>query len=257
MKSSALLSLVVAAVLVQGARSARAADAKDLFEARVHESGEKKLNYRLMLPADYDKEKTYPLVIFLHGSGERGDDNVAQLVHGMNDFSKDENRTKFPCFVMAPQCPRSSSWARFRRGETPAPEPSEPLQLVLELIDKLQKDYSIDSRRLYLTGLSMGGYGTWDLIQRYPDKFAAAAPVCGGGDEQQAAKLVRLPIWIFHGDKDTSVPPERSREMVAAIKTAGGKPLYTEFVGVGHNSWVPTYSNPMLMSWLFAQQKAE
>lgn len=253
--------LLTALLLSSSPQAARAADAKDVFEAKVFENAEgKKLNYRLMSPLNYDKSQKYPLVLFLHGSGERGDNNVAQLVHGMNDFAKDDSRERFPCFVVAPQCPQMGSWTNRRRGaEAPPPDagPTEPMQLVVELLDSLQKEFSIDARRLYVTGLSMGGFGTWDLIQRYPEKFAAAAPVCGGGREELASKLVRIPIWVFHGDKDTSVNVEQSRKMVAAIRKAGGKPLYTEYPGIGHNSWEATYHNPMLMSWLFAQERSE
>jgi predicted peptidase len=259
MKLPVILSLALFVALApNAARTARAADAKELFEARVYESGEgKKLNYRLLTPASYDKQQKYPLVLFMHGAGERGDDNAVQLVHGMNDFARDENRTKFPCFVVAPQCPRNDSWRARRSADSPNPGPSETMQLVVALLDSLAKEFSVDARRLYVTGLSMGGMGTWDLIQRMPEKFAAAAPICGGGDPQQASKLVYLPIWVFHGDKDTSVPVDQSRQMVTAIRNAGGKPIYTEYVGVGHNSWEATYKDPMFMSWLFAQKRPE
>src|SRR5207244_7702516 len=119
----------------------------------------------------------------------------------------------------------------------------------------LQKEFSIDPKRLYITGLSMGGYGTWDLISRHPELFAAAAPICGGGDEDQAEKIAKLPIWIFHGAKDQAVPVERSRNMVTALKKAGGEPKYTEYPDVGHDSWVRAYKDPELFAWLFAQKK--
>ncbi|MSR59167.1 MAG: phospholipase [Planctomycetaceae bacterium] len=239
--------------------------AKARFERRVFENAEgKKLNYRLLTPVDLDKSddkasKKYPLVLFLHGAGERGDDNEVQLIHGMNDFANDVNRAKFPCFVVAPQCPQDSAWASFRRpaGAGPA-EPSSPLQLTIELLESLAREFpAIDSRRLYVTGLSMGGFGTWDLIARLPEKFAAAAPICGGGDEQQASKVARIPLWVFHGDQDGAVKVDLSRNMVAAIKKAGGRPLYTEYVGVGHDSWTATYKDPLFMTWLFAQERPE
>jgi predicted peptidase len=255
------LRLLSAALLfVSCASPAWAADAKELFEAREFSAGDKKLLYRIMLPQDYDASRKYPLVLFLHGAGERGDDNTVQLVHGMNDFAKDENREKYPCFVVAPQCPTGQQWANIDRSADKleqAEQPSETMQLTLDLLAALQKDYSIDNRRLYVTGLSMGGYGTWDVIQRLPGKFAAAAPICGGGDESRAAKLVKLPIWAFHGDQDTAVKPEYSRQMIAAIKKAGGDPKYTEYEGVGHDSWVKAYSDPELMKWMFAQKRDE
>ncbi len=234
-----------------------AADAKDVFEARTFAEADGRLPYRMMRPADYDAKQKYPLVIFLHGAGERGDDNLVQLVHGMNDFAKDENRRKHPCFVIAPQCPGEAKWVNVDwssdRHKLPA-EPSDALKLTLNLIAALQKEFSIDPRRLYITGLSMGGYGTWDAVSRQPAMFAAAVPVCGGADEEQAAKLVKVPIWAFHGDQDTVVKPERSRRMIKALEAAGGQPKYTEYPGVGHNSWAKAYSDPAMMAWLFSQK---
>jgi predicted peptidase len=235
-----------------------AADAKDVFEARVYEIGDKKLNYRLMKPKDYDAAKEYPFVLFLHGAGERGDDNVAQLVHGMNDFAKDENREKYPCFVMAPQCPKDKKWVEIDWGAEKHDQPeelSETLQLVIAAMFALDQEFRLDKSRIYVTGLSMGCYGTWDLAQRFSGKIAAAAPICGGGDEKMAAKMAKLPIWAFHGDKDVVVKPARSRNMIEAIKKAGGNPKYTEYEGVAHNSWAKAYSDPELMKWLFAQKR--
>jgi predicted peptidase len=238
---------------------ADAADNRDRFEARTYTDGAgEKLNYRLLKPKDYDPNRRYPLVLFLHGAGERGDDNTKQLVHGMNDFASDEVMAKYPCFVVAPQCPNDAKWVEVDWGAAKhtAPEkPSRALRLSVETIEALKKEFSVDDKRLYVTGLSMGGYGTWDAIERKPDYFAAAAPICGGGDEANAKKLAKLPIWAFHGDKDTAVKPERSRDMIAAIKAAGGEPKYTEYPGVGHNSWSATYSNPEFYAWLFAQER--
>jgi predicted peptidase len=237
-----------------------AADTKTVFEARTYQSPNgDKLLYRLMTPANYDAKQKYPLVLFFHGSGERGDDNTAQLVHGMKDFASDENRAKYPCFVMAPQCPTGKKWCEVdwsaETHKTPA-EPSDPMRLTLEAIANLEKHFNIDTQRLYVTGLSMGGYGTWDLISRKPNMFAAAIPICGGGDETEAAKLTKIPIWVFHGDKDGAVKVERSRNMIKAIEAAGGKPKYTEYPGVDHDSWTRTYADPNVFEWLFSQKKA-
>ena len=136
-----------------------------------------------------------------------------------------------------------------------AARPSEPGRLVLELVAAMPKEYSIDPQRIYLTGLSMGGYGTWDLLARKPDLFAAGVPVCGGGDESTAGKIAKIPIRVFHGDLDSAVPVSRSRTMVEALKKAGGHPKYTEYPGVGHNSWDKAYADPKLMNWLFKQKK--
>lgn len=256
MLGSSRVQLLVIALLMFPAISL-AADAKDVFEARTFSEADGRLPYRMMRPADYDAKQKYPLVIFLHGAGERGDDNLVQLVHGMNDFAKDENRQKYPCFVIAPQCPREAKWVNVDWSsdshKLPA-EPSDALKLTLNLIAALQKEFSIDPQRLYITGLSMGGYGTWDAISRRPAMFAAAVPVCGGADEEQAARLVKVPVWAFHGEQDTVVKPERSRRMIKAMEAAGGKPKYTEYPGVGHNSWVKAYSDPAMMGWLFSQK---
>jgi predicted peptidase len=238
-----------------------AADPKTVFEARTYESPNGgQLKYRLMMPENYDSKQKYPLVLFLHGAGERGDDNTVQLVHGMKDFASDENRAKYPCFVLAPQCPNGKKWAEVDWGadthKTPA-EASDPMRLTLEVIAGLEKQFSIDPKRLYVTGLSMGGYGTWDLISRKPNMFAAAIPICGGGDETEAAKISKIPIWVFHGDKDGAVKVERSRRMVKAIEAEGGKPKYTEYAGVGHDSWSRTYADPNVFEWLFSQKRTD
>lgn len=233
--------------------------AREYVEAGDGAAGGAKLLYRLLTPHAYDPQLKYPLVLFLHGAGERGDDNVRQLVHGMNEFASDENRAKYPCFVMAPQCPREQKWVEVdwsARGHAMPAEAAEPLRLALAAIAALETEFSIDPARIYVTGLSMGGYGTWDAVARYPGRFAAAAPICGGGDPAQAPKFAALPLWAFHGGKDGVVKPERSREMIAALQAAGGSPKYTEYPDAGHDSWTATYRNPEFLAWLFAQRRA-
>ncbi len=249
-----LFSAVVALVFLL-VNKAHAKDELPL-EKLTFKQGESSLPYRLLVPAKIEEGKKYPLVIFLHGAGERGTDNEKQLVHGIPDFVK--NREKYPAFVIAPQCPANKKWAEVdwsAKTHTLPKEPSDPAKLLLALLETFIKEKPVDSKRIYLTGLSMGGYGTWDLIARKPEFFAAAAPVCGGGDEATAEKIKNVPLWVFHGDKDTVVIPERSRNMVEAIKKAGGKPKYTEYKGVGHDSWVKAYSDPEFFAWLFAQKK--
>lgn len=241
--------------------ASRVAFSADLYEARVYKNDKgETLNYRLMVPKDYSPSGTekYPLVLFLHGAGERGDDNTKQLVHETKEFATDTNRQKFPCFVIAPQCPDGKKWTEVDWSADTHKQPEEEsisLKLTRELMASLEKEFRIDTKRLYVTGLSMGGYGTWDMISRTPDLFAAAIPICGGADEAQAERLTKLPIWVFHGDKDTVVKPERSRRMIEAIKKAGGDPKYTEYPDVDHDSWSQTYSNPDVTAWLFAQRK--
>jgi predicted peptidase len=238
---------------------ARAQKPADLLEKKtIPDAKGKTLPYRLLKPDNYDPKQSYPLVVFLHGAGERGTDNDKQLVHGVGDFASAENRQKYPCFLIAPQCPNESKWCEVDWGalsHTMPKEPSEPARLTLELIAAMQKDFSIDAKRIYLTGLSMGGYGTWDLLARRPDLFAAGVPICGGGDEATAATIAKIPIWAFHGDKDTAVKVVRSRNMIEALKKADGVPKYTEYPGVGHNSWSKAYSDPEMMKWLFAQKR--
>jgi predicted peptidase len=237
---------------------AAAADNRDRFEPRVFQDGEYQLNYRLLRPRPFDPAQKYPLVIFLHGAGERGDDNYKQLVHGMNDFASDEIMAKYPAFVIAPQCPEGQAWGginRLARVPTPASELTPALAATLSAVEALRKEFPIDDKRIYITGLSMGGYGTWTAIANRTELFAAAAPICGGGEVTSANKIKDIPVWAFHGDKDTTVPPEQSREMIASLQAAGGNPKYTEYADVGHNSWAQTYSDPALYEWLFAQRK--
>jgi len=239
--------------------SARGDEAQETFQSRVFEHMGIQLPYRILFPEGFQRDKKYPLVLFLHGAGERGTDNAVQLVHGMNDFARPENRAKYPCIVVAPQCPQERRWVEVDWGaasHTMPETPSVPLGLTIALLDALQKEFPVDADRVYVTGLSMGGYGTWDLGQRFPTRFAAIAPICGGGDEQQAPRLKSLPIWAFHGDQDTAVKPERSRNMIEAIKAAGGEPKYTEYPAVGHDSWTRTYADDAFHDWLFAQRRA-
>lgn len=237
------------------------ASSAELYEARVYKNDKgETLNYRLMIPKDYSPSETekYPLVLFLHGAGERGSDNAKQLVHGTKEFATDTNREKFPCFVIAPQCPDGKKWTEVDWSADSHKQPEEEsisLKLTREVMASLEKEFRIDTKRLYVTGLSMGGYGTWDLISRTPELFAAAIPICGGADETQADRLTKLPIWVFHGDKDSVVKPQRSRRMIEAIKKAGGDPKYTEYPGVDHDSWSRTYANPEVIAWLFAQRR--
>ena len=233
-------------------------DNRSRFESRTFESGDFKLPYRLLKPKDFDGKQKYPLVVFLHGAGERGSDNQKQLVHGMNDFASDEIMANYPAFVIAPQCPDGKKWVEvdWSAASHKTPEqPSDALGATLKLVEALQKEFPINRSRIYITGLSMGGYGTWDAIERRPELFAAAAPICGGGDPAGVSRFKDLPIWAFHGSEDKAVKPERSRAMIEVLKAAGGQPKYTEYQGVGHDSWTQTYRDPAFYEWLFAQKK--
>ncbi|MBD3675055.1 MAG: prolyl oligopeptidase family serine peptidase [Planctomycetaceae bacterium] len=231
---------------------------KNAYAPKTYTSCENTLNYRFLTPESIEPCQKYPLVLFLHGAGERGDDNTKQLIHGLSEFLTPENRRDFPCFVVAPQCPSERKWAEVDWTKTEHQMPEEwsvPLGLTRDLLHKLIQEYPIDTSRLYITGLSMGGYGTWDYIQREPEFFAAAIPICGGADENYADRLTKLPIWAFHGDQDQAVPLIRTTRMVEAIRDAGGSPKMTIYPGVGHNSWTQTYANRDVFKWLFAQRR--
>lgn len=228
----------------------------DLFDKLLYTSKKDVLPYRLLKPVNPGALESFPLLIFLHGSGERGTDNESQIKH-ISDLALDPKyRGKYPCYILAPQCPKGELWAEHNKDGSTKPTPTRPMQLVIELIDKICTDFPIDKSRIYITGLSMGGYGTWDLLVRYPNKFAAAVPVCGGGDEKLAAKIKHVPVWAFHGAKDDVVHPRRSRTMVRALQDAGGTPGYTEYPDIGHDSWVQAYQEPHLLPWLFKQKLA-
>jgi len=225
------------------------------------------LPYNILVPVSFSKSvvdtseyilgnNKYPLIIFLHGSGERGTDNEIQIKHINDLFTDSANLTKYPAFVVAPQCPLGKRWVEsdWKVSKHIMPEnPSIPLELTMELINEISRKYPIDSRRIYVTGLSMGGFGTWDLVCRYPGKFAAAIPVCGGGDTGKAGVLKSTPLWVFHGSDDKVVKVNLSRDMVNAVKKHGGIIKYTEYKGVGHDSWLKAYKEKELLEWLFKQ----
>ena len=201
------------------------------------------LRYAIMKPEKVKTEETYPLVISLHGSGGRGKNNWERNCHANVALGKSERRKQYPCYVIAPTVKKSQRW----NGET--------LKTLFELISSLQTKHAIDPDRIYVTGQSMGGYGTFAAITLRPKLFAAAAPVCGGGRTELAKQIAQIPIWVFHGAKDPTVPVERSREMVEALKKAGGTPTYTEYPDVRHNAWTRAYEDNKFWKWLFSQYR--
>ncbi len=240
---------------VEAAEAWQASFARDEYE-----SGDTTLRYRLFTPPASSDNAKPPLVLFLHGAGERGDNNVAQLKHGVKEFHT--RQASHPCVVLAPQCPAGQKWVEVDwggvqgSGTFPA-QPSEPLRLAIEVMDSLVSAGRVDPNRVYVTGLSMGGYGTWYAAAMPGSRFAAAAPVCGGGDPDWAKRYVGLPLWAFHGEDDRVVSVGRSREMIQAIKSAGGEPRYTEYPAVGHDSWTQAYADEAFHDWLFAQGKKD
>lgn len=212
------------------------------------------MRYRLLFPKNYDSTKSYPLVLFLHGAGERGDSSLT-VKHIGAWALQEKNRKDYECFILVPQCEKNNKWVEVdwsADSHTQPKEMSKYMNLTVELLEKLQTELPTDSTRIYLTGLSMGGYGTWDLAARFPKKFAAIVPICGGADEKTAISLKNMPIWVFHGALDQTVKPQRSRRMVEAVKKTGNKDIhYTEYEKVRHGSWKPAYEDESMWKWFF------
>jgi predicted peptidase len=226
------------------------------YEARTHKS-DWTMPYRFFRPEASGK---LPLIMYLHGSGGLGDDNLKQLslgnVFGTRVWLLPENQKNFPCFVVVPQTDRG--WSKYDLSK----EPGEPLpglgdgnKLALEIIDKLIHEFPIDDRRIYVTGQSMGGVGVWNIVGNRPKFFAAGVPICSSISPDDGTGSLETPLWVFHGDSDQTVPVSASRDRVAARRKAGGHPLYTEYAGVDHNSWQWAYTEPELPKWLFAQHR--
>lgn len=198
--------------------------------------------YLVQLPEGYDVEpaRRWPVVFFLHGKGERGRDLALLKRHGLPRLIAEGRR--FPFVVIAPQCPEEEYWS-----EAPC---------LPAFVAAASARYRIDPARVYLTGISMGGFGVWALAAREPARYAALLPICGGGDVRWAAQLRDVPAWAFHGAQDTVVPPIRSEQMVAAIRAAGGTPRFTLYPDAGHDAWTETYANDAIYAWLLAQRRA-
>ncbi len=198
-----------------------------------------RLNYLLHLPDGYAaSDEPLPLMLFLHGAGERGDDLELVKKHGPPKLIAAGK--SFPFIVVSPQCPIGEWWS---------PEP------LIALLDEVSARFRVDPGRVYLTGLSMGGYGSWDLLQTCPGRFAAAAPICGGGIPYLARTFADVPVWAFHGAKDEVVPVENSRLMVEALRKSGGEARLTVYPEAGHDSWTGTYDNPELYEWLLGHRR--
>ena len=258
MKSIQLASLLFVFLFCIHLQPANAQPSRFSVEKYVNEKKDT-LFYRQLFP-DANNMRKYPLVIFLHGSGERGKDNDAQLKWGVLNFATDENMMKHPALVIAPQCPENMGWSNFSREKTSSltklqPTPAKPMELLIGLIHQLIKTMPVDTNRIYITGLSMGGFGTYDAIERYPNLFAAAVPVCGGGDTSRAPLIAKIPIWIFQGSEDPAVSPMYALDMLQALTKAGAHPGFTQYPESGHFSWLGAYSDVLMMEWLFRQHK--
>lgn len=223
------------------------------------------LPYRILYPENYDAAKKYPLIIFLHGSGERGKDNEKQLMHGAALFLKEENRKSFPAIVIFPQCPEESYWANanvdrskqpFKIGFNYKSVPTWPLAAANQLVKKIAGEEGVDQTRIYIGGLSMGGMGTFESVFRNPGLYAAALPICGGGDVKSYDKRIKQTVfWVFHGAADAVVDVNLSREMVAKLKKLKANVTYSEYPEVNHSSWDNAFAEPNFLAWIFKQKR--
>ncbi len=258
-KQSSLLLLLMLICLL-----GKAQDFK-LYQKMWMVQGGDSLPYRVLLPKDYDASKTYPLIFFLHGAGERGSDNGKQLVHGGNLFLRDSIRNNYKAIVVFPQCSRDDYWANVLRVNNDSGKrtfifledgaPGKYMQMLQELLTYVLSAYPVNKKQVYVGGLSMGGMGTYELVRRMPGTFAAAFAICGGANPATAVKMKSVKWWIFHGAKDDVVLPHYSQDMAIALKKAGASVQFTLYPNDNHNSWDSAFAEPGLLAWLFSQHQ--
>lgn len=256
-------NILAFAVFLSLVVSAKGQD-KTLFSREVLIKGHDSLHYRMLLPENFDAARKYPVLLFLHGAGERGNDNEAQLTHGAKLFLDKKVRQDFPAIVIFPQCPKNDYWSnvKFKDPKTGSRfdfqaggEPTRPMKLVMELMRDLKKRKFTDNDRIYVGGLSMGGMGTFEILRRKPKLFAAAIAICGGDNAANVRKYRKVPIWVFHGGKDDVVLPAESERVVSELKKLGSEVKYTLYPNANHNSWDPAFAEPELLPWLFSQKR--
>jgi predicted peptidase len=237
-----------------------------LYQKENFHTGKNVLPYRILYPENFVKSKKYPLVLMLHGSGERGNDNELQLTHGAALFVNPEIRKKFPAIVIFPQCRADDYWSNVDRSSVVNDrtnyvfhedgEPTLAMKMLIAFIDDLLKKSYIDQKRLYVGGLSMGGMGTFELLSRKPHLFAAAFPICGGGHPNTIKAYAKeVSLWVFHGEQDDVVPVHHSEVMVDALKKAGADVRFTVYPDVKHESWEKAFAEPELLPWLFSHKR--
>ena len=240
--------------------------AQDSFERAVYQSNGDSLQYRIQYPLNYDETRQYPLVLFLHGAGERGSDNESQLIHGSKVFTNTGNRNAFPAIVIFPQCPKDSYWANVDVDRStnpigitfhPEKKPTPHLTMAAELVNTFIEDGKVDTSRVYIAGLSMGGMGTYEMVQRTPGIFAAAIAICGAGSTGEVKNYAdNTPFWVIHGSDDNVVNPVYSLEMAQAMLDAGAKPRGPVYEHANHNSWDAAFAEPDFLQWLFSHTNA-
>ncbi|WP_158825335.1 prolyl oligopeptidase family serine peptidase [Mucilaginibacter lacusdianchii] len=263
-----LTFVIVLLISLSGIQSLSFAQTVADYRKEVYQAKGDTLAYRVLLPENFDATKKYPLLLVLHGSGERGNNNEAQLTHGAKTFLDPAFRQKHQVIVVFPQCPQDSYWSNveikpatatnpartfsFQKGG----KPTKAMHALQGLLSDLLHQPYVNKHQVYVGGLSMGGMGTFELLRRKPKVFAAAFAICGGGSAETAKKVAkRVPMWVFHGAKDDVVPIVNSETMVQAIKNAGGDPKYTVYPNANHNSWDNAFAEPELFSWLFSHTK--
>ena len=258
MKKTAFILLMITSVI-----STKAQDT-NLYKPEKFIRGTDTLLYRILMPENFDKTKTYPVLLFLHGAGERGNDNQAQLIHGGKLFLRPEVRANYPAIVIFPQCPEDSYWSNvkssmvngkrnfeFEKGG----KPTSAMKMVMSLMEQVKDLPYTDNKRIYAGGLSMGGMGTFEILRRMRGEFAAAFAVCGGDNPENVRKYKNIPLWIFHGAKDDVVPPENSQIIADALKAKKADVKFTMYPEANHNSWDQAFAEPELLSWLFSHKR--
>jgi predicted peptidase len=257
---AALAALSALFAIVSGAPQLSVPQSKESpaegFLARSYHSptGET-MQYRLFVPPGYDAAKKYPMVLWLHNAAARGSDNLLQIsgtnFSGSHVWTTPENKAKYHAFLLAPQIDVTKAWARPHANTPPV-----SIRLALEILDEVEKAYSIDPDRVYVAGQSIGGEGVWAALSNSPGRFAAAIALCGYGDAGMIPRVAKIPVWIFQGQADPMVSVETARAWVASLKQAGGTPKYAEYPGVGHSVWDVAFSEAELLPWLFAQRRS-
>jgi len=227
---------------------------KEVFELR----GYGQLPYNILFPKDYNGRKEFPLIFFLHGAGERGTDNTAQLKHIAPILSSEENQKKYPAILVFPQCPQQDYWASVDRTNWTPLDTDKTTAAGLKaekLLEEIIATYKVDKKRVYINGLSMGAFGTYSILSRHADKVAAAIAVCGGANLDHIKNYSHIPLQIFHGSEDDVVPTQLSRDLASELKILEAPIIYTEYQGLGHDIWNKVYEDPNTLEWLFKQKK--